>query len=134
MSLCDIFTGDAQFTISTSYRLSPENFGRIIQETCKAIWTVLYQKGYLNVPKSCEEWLKISSEFSQMWNFPHCLGSIDGKHIMIQSPARSGSMYFNYKKTFSIVLLAICNAKYEFTMIDIGGAGRQSDGGVYDSA
>ena len=32
------------------------------------------------------------------------------------------------------MLLAVCNARYEFTLVDIGQAGRQSDGGVYKNS
>ena len=65
-------------------------------------------------------WLDIATKFDNKWNFPHCLGAIDGKHIIIQAPPRSGSTFFNYKKSFSIVLLAVCNDNYEFTLADIG--------------
>ncbi|XP_065668217.1 uncharacterized protein LOC136088435 [Hydra vulgaris] len=129
-----LVTGDALITIAISFRMSPITLGRIIIETCKVIWNVICKKGYLLAPSSQKEWLRISSEFYERWNFPHCLGAIDGKHVIIQSPARSGSMYFNYKKTFSIVLLATCNAKYEFTLVDIGGSGRQSDGSIYNNS
>eukprot|EP00795_Rhopilema_esculentum_P004037 gene4037-20212_t len=85
----------------------------------------------MKVPKTVDEWELVASEFESSWNFPNCLGAMDGKHINIIAPARSGSLFFNYKKTFSIVLLAICNANYEFLMVDIGEAGRQSDAGVF---
>lgn len=43
----------------------------------------------------------------------------------------NGSTYFNYKGTFSILLLAYCDARYQFTLVDIGQNGNQNDSGTY---
>ena len=57
--------------------------------------------------------------------------TIDGNHELMQSPSISSSYLFNYKKRHSIVLVAVVNSKYQFTMVDIDEVGRQSDGGVF---
>ena len=102
--------------------------------TCQTLWAILKEKGFIKVPDSKQEWLTIAGEFNGKWNFRHCLGVIDEQHVLIQAPARSGSNFFNYKKCFSIVLFAVCNTNNEFTLVDIGEAGRQSDGDVCSSS
>ena len=129
-----LVTGDAQTTIAASYRISPTTVGRIIEETCGVLWHTLSEQGYLHVPSDINDWRKIAMEFEQRWNFPHALGALDDKHVVMQAPARSGSTFFNYKKTHSIVLLAVCNAQYQFTLVDIGDTGRQADGSVYSNS
>ncbi|CAB4045692.1 Hypothetical predicted protein [Paramuricea clavata] len=126
-----LVTGDAQVTIAASYRISAAVVGRIINETCELLWNTLIEKGYVKHPSTENEWKVIAEEFETCWNFPHCVRAIDSKHVLMQAPGNSGSAYFKYKKTFSIVLMAVCNAKYQFTLVDIGDIGRQSDSSVY---
>lgn len=86
----------------------------------------------LQMPCTPEEWRNVATEFEKKWHFPNCLGALDGKHIVIRAPAASGSYYYNYKGTHSIVLMAVVDANYVFLYADVGTNGRVSDGGVWN--
>lgn len=78
-----------------------------------------------------EHWLKISEGFKNHANFPNCLGAIDGKHIRVIKPAHSGSLNRNYKQFFSIVLLAVCDAEYNFVAVNVGADGKEGDSTIF---
>ena len=44
---------------------------------------------------------------------------MDSTHVVIKPPPNSGSVYFNYKHTFSIVPLAVANADYYFLYVAV---------------
>ncbi|XP_018376592.1 PREDICTED: uncharacterized protein LOC108769870 [Trachymyrmex cornetzi] len=132
MTLRYLATGDQILSIALAYRCGESTVRKIIHETCSIIVNVL-QPIYLRLPTT-EEWTNICTGFWENWNFPNCVGAFDGKHVEIQAPPNSGSLFFNYKKTVSIVLMAACDYKYMFTLIDIGSYGGNSDGGIFTSS
>lgn len=83
------------------------------------------------MPNTETEWKEIASDFEEKWNFPNCVGALDGKHVYVKAPAGSGSLYFNYKNSHITILMALAGANYKFTYVNIGSPGRNADGGVY---
>jgi hypothetical protein len=71
------------------------------------------------------------NDFLDLWNFPNCIGAIEGKRVKVQAPPNSGSKFFNYKHSFFVVLLALVDAHYKFTVVGIGSYGRNSNGGIF---
>ena len=60
---------------------------------------------------------------------PHTIGCIAGKRICIECPRLNGTLYYNYKGFFSMVLRAFCDANYYFTLV-LGQYRSNNDSGV----
>ena len=123
-------TGDTYRSLSFQFRISKAAISYIVVEVCSAIMKRM-QPMYLKVPQTEEEWLEIASVFEKQWQYPHCLGVIDGKHVVLQPPAGARSHFYNYKHTHSIILLAVAGPNYECIYADVGTNGRASDGGIW---
>lgn len=86
------------------------------------------------MPQTTEEWKLIQQEFKCRWNFPNCCGALDGKHVVIRNVPHSGSEYFNYKGSYSIILMALVDANYCFRYFDIGTNGRANGNSSLNTA
>lgn len=122
-------SGDSLVSLVFSYRLGHATVSTAVHMVCAAIEKCMLEEF---LPRPTEDmWRSIAQGFWEKWNFPNCLGAIDGKKINIQAPPVSGSQFFDYKKHFSVVLMALVDSEYRFRVIQVGDFGRTSDGGVY---
>ena len=99
-------TGESFSPLTYQFRISERAISYIVQQVAGEIARHV-GKEFLKMPSSSQEWLAISEAFERRWQFPHCIGEVDGKHVVIMPPPGTGSQYLNYKKTFSIILLAV---------------------------
>ena len=77
--------------LTIRFRLGNSTVQEIIKNNCDAIWEELAPTE-LKLPTT-EDWQRIETRFAQRWNFPNCVGALNGKHIVIQAPNNYGSMF-----------------------------------------
>ena len=88
----------------------------------------------MSTPSTPDDWTAVADKFGARWNFPHALGALDGKHIAIKNPKNGGSVYYNYKGFFSIILLVLVDADYKFLWISVGANGSASDCQLFNNS
>ena len=98
---------------STTAGLEELPYCKFVPQVCKAILQE-FQQEYLICSTDPKDWRKNEDKFRNRWNVLRAVGTLDGKHIAMQKPKKSGSEYFNYKGYFSLVLLALVDADYKF--------------------
>lgn len=125
-------TGETFSSLHFQFRLGISTVSVIVKDTCHVLWDQLHEE-FIPHP-NCEKWLEIADKFWNVCQFPNCIGAVDGKHIRIIKPQGTGSQYFNYKKYFSIILMAIADAQYRFVAVDVGAYGRTNDSMVFKNS
>ena len=128
LTLRYLATGETFRSLEYQFQISRKAICYIVLEVCDAIYKIM-GKDYLRSPSSRMAWMEIERHFATTWNFPHCVGAVDGKHITIQSCGMC-SQHYNYTGTHSIILMIVAGGNYEVVLADVGVNDGVSDGAV----
>jgi hypothetical protein len=126
-------TGNSFHSLSYSFRVPHNSISIFVREVLEAI-IAEFGEEVVVTPTIPEGWRELADKFSAIWNFHHTLGALDGKHIAIKAPPQSGSVFYNYKGFFSIILLGLVDADYKFIWVDVGANGSTSDCAVFNQS
>jgi hypothetical protein len=132
ITLRHLATGDSYHSLMYLFYVPHNTISLLVKAVCQAIYQE-YADEVINNPRTPEGWKQIADKYSTRWNFHHVLGALDGKHVRVQCPAKGGSMFYNYKKYHSIVLMALVDADYQFRWVSVGGPGSSSDAQLWNN-
>ncbi|XP_054744317.1 uncharacterized protein LOC129248716 [Anastrepha obliqua] len=110
LTLRFLSTGESYVSLDYQIRVSKSSISIIVPEVCSALYNKL-KSSYLKFPNSNSEWEAIAKELAVKWQFPNCIGALDGAR--------------------SIILLALVDANSKFIFVDVGCNGRSNDAGVF---
>jgi hypothetical protein len=123
--------GDYFYTIAEMVGLGRSTVSTIVGEVTEAIVTCMWKEcvtAYMPVTE--ENFKKKILDMEEFWQFPFSWGAVDGCHIPIKCPAggaESMKEYHNFKNFYSIVLMAVVDAKYRFVWGSCGFPGNSHD-------
>ncbi len=89
-------TGDSSKGLQYGFCVAYNTICLLIAEVTSAIVDA-YHEEVIVTPITPNDWMVIANNNSRKWQYHHCLGAMDGKHVAIRKPMNSGSYYYNYK-------------------------------------
>ena len=92
LTLRFLATGESQISLSFQFKIGRATVSKFLAETSVAISKVSFEE-YMDAPSTLEECKHIADSFEDIWNMPHVIGAIDGKHIRLKCPKNTGSLY-----------------------------------------
>ena len=126
ITLLHLDTGDNYKSLMYLFYVPQNNTSILAEGVCQAFWDE-YGVEVVSIPTTAEGWKAIAVGYSSRWNSHHVIGALDCKHIRIRCPANRGSQFYNYKGYHSIVLIALVDANYRFTWVQVGAPGAACD-------
>lgn len=103
----------------------------VVNNRMAILWNT-FQPIHMAIP-TIADFLTISQQFYEKWDFSNCLGAIDGRHIARRSLHNQDRFTKTTKNLFSVVLQAVVDANYKYLFIKVGNYGSHSNAGTFQS-
>ena len=129
--------GDYLYTIAEMAGIGISTVSLIVSEVCEAIVECMWEDSVNKLmPKTTKDFEEKMLDTEELWQFPFSWASVDGCHIPIKCPPggkESCKEYHNFKNFYSVVLMAMVDAKYRFVWGSCGFPGNSHDSVILQS-
>ena len=130
--------GEYPYTLAEMTGYGESTVRAVVKEVCEAIIQRLWSEAVSQFfPKTKEQFEEKILDTEQLWQFPCCWGAVDGCHLSINCPPggqEAQKEYHNFKNFYSVVLMAIVDAKCRFIWANVGCPGNSHDSIILQSS
>ena len=137
IGLYKLARGDYNYTLSEMTGHGESTIRTVVMEVCAAVISRCYDHVRVHFPTTENETKEAMLTMGSEWQFQYAYAAIDGSHIPIKCPpggAESKKEYYNFKGFYSVVLLALVDAKLRFMWFKIGAPGNTHDSTLFQGS
>ena len=89
-------TGVRLRSLAVDFRVHRSTCAIIVRQVASSI-DKCCKPHFVRLPQTQDEWKVVADRFWTRWQYPYCLGAIDGKHCRTANFHNEGSNYYNFK-------------------------------------
>ena len=98
---------------ANAFGLSRSSVSIIVRRVCSAICEHMGPQ-LIRLPMTEAEVREKTTNFFHHWQFPQCLGAVDGTHVDIKQSSDNATDFINHKSRFSLNIQACCDYNCQF--------------------